>query len=38
LLALVAAFVGIEQTMEIYRFALKSRLRFSDFGDRLMVN
>jgi hypothetical protein len=37
LMALVAAFMGVEQCMEVYKYALMNELRFVDFGDRLLV-
>jgi len=35
--ALVAAFTGVEQFKEIYKYAVDYELRFVDFGDRLLV-
>jgi S-adenosylmethionine:tRNA ribosyltransferase-isomerase len=37
LLALVMAFVGIEETREIYRAAVDQRYRFYSFGDAMVV-
>ncbi|CAN5247749.1 tRNA preQ1(34) S-adenosylmethionine ribosyltransferase-isomerase QueA [soil metagenome] len=37
LLALVMAFVGIEETREIYRAAIAERYRFYSFGDAMLV-
>ena len=37
LLALVMAFVGIEQTREIYRAAIADRYRFYSFGDAMLI-
>ncbi len=37
LLALVMAFVGVEQTRELYRLAVAERYRFYSFGDALLV-
>jgi S-adenosylmethionine:tRNA ribosyltransferase-isomerase len=37
LLALVMAFVGIEQLREIYRVAVEERYRFYSFGDAMVV-
>ncbi len=37
LLALVAAFVGIAETHEIYRAAIAERYRFYSFGDAMLV-
>jgi S-adenosylmethionine:tRNA ribosyltransferase-isomerase len=37
LLALVMAFVGIEQTLAIYRDAIAERYRFYSFGDAMVV-
>jgi len=37
LLALVMAFVGVEQTHEIYRAAIAERYRFYSFGDAMLV-
>jgi S-adenosylmethionine:tRNA ribosyltransferase-isomerase len=37
LLALVMAFVGIEQTRELYRLAIAERYRFYSFGDAMLV-
>jgi len=37
LLALVAAFTGIERTMEAYEFAVRERYRFYSFGDAMLI-
>ncbi len=37
LLALVMAFVGIEETREIYRAAIAARYRFYSFGDAMLT-
>lgn len=37
LLALVMAFVGVEQTRELYRLAVSERYRFYSFGDAMLV-
>ena len=37
LLALVMAFVGIEETHELYRIAIAERYRFFSFGDAMLV-
>ena len=37
LLALVMAFVGVEQTLAIYRDAIAERYRFYSFGDAMVV-
>ena len=37
LLALVMAFVGVEQTLELYRLAIAERYRFYSFGDAMLV-
>ncbi len=37
LLALVMAFVGVEETREIYRAAIAERYRFYSFGDAMLV-
>ena len=37
LLALVMAFVGIEETREIYRTAIAARYRFYSFGDAMLT-
>jgi S-adenosylmethionine:tRNA ribosyltransferase-isomerase len=37
LLALVMAFVGVEETMELYRLAIAERYRFYSFGDAMLV-
>jgi S-adenosylmethionine:tRNA ribosyltransferase-isomerase len=37
LLALVMAFVGIEETRELYRVAIAERYRFYSFGDAMLV-
>jgi S-adenosylmethionine:tRNA ribosyltransferase-isomerase len=37
LLALVMAFVGVEQTRELYRLAIAERYRFYSFGDAMLV-
>ena len=37
LLALVMAFVGVEEAREIYRDAIAERYRFYSFGDAMVV-
>ena len=37
LLALVMAFVGVEETRELYRLAVTERYRFFSFGDAMLV-
>ncbi len=37
LLALVMAFVGVEETRDLYRIAIDSRYRFYSFGDAMLV-
>ena len=37
LLALVMAFVGVEEAREIYRVAIGERYRFYSFGDAMVV-
>src|SRR5262245_28121415 len=37
LLALVMAFAGVEQTLELYRVAIEERYRFYSFGDAVLV-
>lgn len=37
LLALVMAFVGIDETRELYRVAVRERYRFYSFGDAMVV-
>src|ERR687886_1442851 len=37
LLALVMAFVGVEETRELYRTAIAERYRFYSFGDAMLV-
>jgi S-adenosylmethionine:tRNA ribosyltransferase-isomerase len=37
LLALVMAFVGVEETLELYRIAISERYRFYSFGDAMLV-
>jgi S-adenosylmethionine:tRNA ribosyltransferase-isomerase len=37
LLALVMAFVGVEETRELYRLAITERYRFYSFGDAMLV-
>jgi S-adenosylmethionine:tRNA ribosyltransferase-isomerase len=37
LLALVMAFVGVEETRHLYRIAIESRYRFYSFGDAMLV-
>ena len=37
LLALVMAFVGVEQTRRLYRLAIDERYRFYSFGDAMLV-
>jgi S-adenosylmethionine:tRNA ribosyltransferase-isomerase len=36
-LALVMAFVGVEETLELYRTAIAERYRFYSFGDAMLV-
>jgi S-adenosylmethionine:tRNA ribosyltransferase-isomerase len=36
-LALVMAFLGIEETRELYRVAIADRYRFYSFGDAMLV-
>jgi S-adenosylmethionine:tRNA ribosyltransferase-isomerase len=36
-LALVMAFVGVEETLELYRVAVAERYRFYSFGDAMLV-
>jgi S-adenosylmethionine:tRNA ribosyltransferase-isomerase len=37
LLALVMAFVGVEETRRLYRVAIEQRYRFYSFGDAMLV-
>jgi S-adenosylmethionine:tRNA ribosyltransferase-isomerase len=37
LLALVMAFAGVEETRELYEFAVRERYRFYSFGDAMLV-
>ncbi|HZQ66712.1 MAG TPA: tRNA preQ1(34) S-adenosylmethionine ribosyltransferase-isomerase QueA [Gaiellaceae bacterium] len=37
LLALVMAFVGVEETRKLYRLAIEERYRFYSFGDAMLV-
>jgi S-adenosylmethionine:tRNA ribosyltransferase-isomerase len=37
LLALVMAFVGVDETRELYRIAIAERYRFYSFGDAMLV-
>ncbi len=37
LLALVAAFYGVEKTLKAYKFAVRQRFRFYSFGDAMLV-
>ena len=37
LLALVMAFVGVEETRELYRLAIRERYRFYSFGDAMLI-
>lgn len=37
LLALVMAFVGVEETRDLYRLAIEGRYRFYSFGDAMLV-
>src|SRR5919201_1540378 len=37
LLALVMAFAGVEETLELYRLAIEERYRFYSFGDAMLV-
>ena len=37
LLALVAAFAGLEQTLSAYRYAVRHRYRFYSYGDAMLI-
>lgn len=37
LLALVAAFTGVERILDAYRFAVENRFRFYSFGDAMLI-
>jgi S-adenosylmethionine:tRNA ribosyltransferase-isomerase len=37
LLALVMAFVGVEETRRLYRYAVEQRFRFYSFGDAMLI-
>ena len=37
LLALVMAFAGIDETLDLYRIAIAERYRFYSFGDAMLV-
>ena len=37
LLALVMAFAGIEETLQLYRLAIEERYRFYSFGDAMLI-
>src|SRR5205807_2512362 len=37
LLALVMAFAGVDETLELYRLAIEERYRFYSFGDAMLV-
>ena len=37
LLALVMAFAGVEETLELYRLAITERYRFYSFGDAMLI-
>jgi S-adenosylmethionine:tRNA ribosyltransferase-isomerase len=37
LLALVMAFAGVEETLELYRLAIAERYRFYSFGDAMLL-
>lgn len=37
LLALVAAFMGVERTLEAYKYAVNERFRFYSFGDAMLI-
>jgi S-adenosylmethionine:tRNA ribosyltransferase-isomerase len=37
LLALVMAFVGVEETRSLYRLAIDERYRFYSFGDAMLI-
>jgi len=37
LLGLVGAFLGVDRTLEAYRFAIEERFRFYSFGDAMLV-
>jgi S-adenosylmethionine:tRNA ribosyltransferase-isomerase len=37
LLALVMAFAGVEQTLDLYRVAIEERYRFYSFGDAMLI-
>ncbi len=37
LIMLVASFIGIEKTLEIYKIAIKNRYRFYSYGDAMLI-
>ena len=37
LIMLVAAFLGLEKTMEVYRLAIEKRYRFYSYGDAMLI-
>ncbi len=37
LLMLVASFIGIEKTLEVYNIAIKNRYRFFSYGDAMLI-
>ncbi|MFW5652875.1 MAG: S-adenosylmethionine:tRNA ribosyltransferase-isomerase, partial [Planctomycetota bacterium] len=37
LIALVAAFLGLERTLEVYRTAVRERYRFYSYGDAMLI-
>jgi len=34
---LVASFVGLEKTLELYNIAIKERYRFYSYGDAMLI-
>nr|MBL0686640.1 S-adenosylmethionine:tRNA ribosyltransferase-isomerase [Sulfurospirillum sp.] len=37
LLMLVASFIGIEKTLEIYKIAIEKKYRFFSYGDAMLI-
>ena len=34
---LVASFIGLEKTMELYKIAIKEKYRFFSYGDAMLI-
>jgi S-adenosylmethionine:tRNA ribosyltransferase-isomerase len=38
LIMLVASFIGLEKTLELYNIAIKENYRFYSYGDGMLIN